>query len=97
MITKMRVRELSSELGITNKELLHLLRQENIQVKSHMSGLTEEQVELVRQKISRKTDKYTQDTVTPSGVIVRRKKQPLHTCIALTQSVRIPLMRMTTK
>ncbi len=79
MITKMRVRELSSELGITNKELLHLLRQENIQVKSHMSGLTEEQVELVRQKISKKKDKYTQDTVTPSGVIVRRKRQPSRT------------------
>ncbi|MCF8104807.1 MAG: translation initiation factor IF-2 N-terminal domain-containing protein, partial [Desulfohalobiaceae bacterium] len=41
MTTMMRVRELSQKLNISNKELLHLLREENIQVKSHMSGLTE--------------------------------------------------------
>ncbi len=50
MATKMRVRELSKELGISNKELLHLLREENIPVKSHMSGLTEEQVQHVKEK-----------------------------------------------
>jgi translation initiation factor IF-2 len=75
----MRVRELSSELGISNKELLNLLRKHNIQVKSHMSGLNEEQVELVRQSLRSNREEVTQKTVTPSGVIVRRRKQPRRT------------------
>ncbi len=75
MTTKMRVRELSSELGVSNKDLLHMLREQGIQVKSHMSGLTEEQVELVRNKSKSKShDDKTYDTVTPSGVIIRRRK-----------------------
>jgi len=76
MTTTLRVRELSAELGISNKELLNLLRKHNIQVKSHMSGLTEEQVELVRQSLRTKRDEVTRKTVTSSGVIVRRRRQP---------------------
>ncbi len=63
MTTKMRVRDVSQELGISNKELIGLLRELSIPVKSHMSGLTEEQVELVRQRHK-------------SGGIVRRRKKP---------------------
>ncbi len=75
MTTKMRVRELSAELGVSNKELLHLLREQNIQVKSHMSGLSDEEVELVRQKLSAQSEEqYTQNTMTSSGVIVRRRR-----------------------
>ncbi|WP_027369593.1 translation initiation factor IF-2 [Desulfovermiculus halophilus] len=75
MNTKMRVRELSAELGLSNKELLHILREENIQVKSHMSGLSDEQVESVRAKVKDHAgDHASQDKVTPSGVIVRRRR-----------------------
>ncbi|MFW5722913.1 MAG: translation initiation factor IF-2 N-terminal domain-containing protein, partial [Desulfohalobiaceae bacterium] len=52
MATKMRVRELSTELDISNKELLHLLRDLGIQVKSHMSTIPEEEVERVRERFS---------------------------------------------
>ncbi|MFN2266702.1 MAG: translation initiation factor IF-2 N-terminal domain-containing protein, partial [Desulfonatronovibrio sp.] len=39
MSDKIRVRELSQELGISNKELIQLLRELGITVKSHMSSL----------------------------------------------------------
>ncbi|MFW5992524.1 MAG: translation initiation factor IF-2 [Desulfohalobiaceae bacterium] len=76
MSTAMRVRELSAELGVSNKELIHILRQENIQVKSHMSGLSQDQVELVRGKMSsEQKQEQARDTLTSSGVIVRRRKK----------------------
>jgi translation initiation factor IF-2 len=76
MSTAMRVRELSAELGVSNKDLIHVLRQENIQVKSHMSGLSQEQVDLVRSKMSsEQKQEQAKDTLTSSGVIVRRRKK----------------------
>jgi len=76
MTTKMRVRELSSELGLSNKDMLHMLRENNIQVKSHMSGLNEEDVEHIRQQFRSGSEaEYAQDEVTSSGVIVRRRRR----------------------
>ena len=76
MTTTMRVRELSAELGISNKELIQLLRDEDIQVKSHMSGLTDEEVQMARSRMHDKSENApSKDTLTPSGVIVRRRKR----------------------
>ena len=76
MTTKMRVRDVSQELGISNKELIGLLRELSIPVKSHMSGLTEEQVELVRQRHKSGGDEGVTQSRAKSGVIVRRRKKP---------------------
>ena len=46
-MAKMRVHELAKQLEITNKEMLQVLAGQNIEVKSHMSTLTEEQVSQV--------------------------------------------------
>ncbi len=73
MTTKMRVRELSAELGISNKELLHILRSQDIQVKSHMSGLSQDEIDLVRSTLKQERQSQTQETITSSGVIVRRR------------------------
>ena len=76
MATKMRVRELSTELDISNKELLHLLRDLGIQVKSHMSTIPEEEVERVRERFSESAKaKDVTEKVTQSGVIVRRRRK----------------------
>ena len=76
MTTKMRVRELSAELGLSNKDMLHMLRENNIQVKSHMSGLEEEDVEHIRKQFrSGSQEDYAQSKVTSSGVIVRRRRR----------------------
>ncbi len=76
MVTKMRVREMSQELGITNKELIQLLRELNIPVKSHMSGLTDEQVDLVRDRHLRGSSSSVTQTTAKSGVILRRRQKP---------------------
>ena len=44
----MRVHELAKELDKTNKEVLDLLKEKNIEVKSHMSSITDEQVQMVK-------------------------------------------------
>ncbi len=77
MTTKMRVRELSNELGLSNKELLHLLRELGIQVKSHMSGLSDDEVDQVRQRFHEgsQSQDSVQKRTTRSGVIVRRRRR----------------------
>jgi translation initiation factor IF-2 len=74
---KMRVRELSGELGISNKELIHLLRKLEINVKSHMSGLTDEEAEKARREFHEASEgPAVENKRVRSGVIVRRRKKP---------------------
>ena len=47
----MKVFELSKELNIENKELIKIASNLDIEVKSHLSVLTDEQVEIIRQSI----------------------------------------------
>ena len=47
-MTKVRVHELAKELNKTNKEVLDVLREKNIEVTSHMSSLSDEQIEVVK-------------------------------------------------
>ena len=51
-MSKMRVHEIARELGRTNKEVINFLTDRGIEIKSHMSMLEEEQVELVRKNVS---------------------------------------------
>lgn len=51
-MTKLRVHELAKELDKTNKEVLDFLKKENVDVKSHMSSLEEEQVLMVKKAFS---------------------------------------------
>ena len=48
-MAKMRVQELAKEINTTNKELLDFLKA-NIEVKSHMSSLSDEQIETVKKQ-----------------------------------------------
>lgn len=50
----MRVHELSKELGIPNRDLLKLMRENGIQAKSHMSSLDEEDLLTVRRALAKK-------------------------------------------
>ena len=51
-MTKVRVHELAKELNKSNKEVLDVLRAKNIEVTSHMSSLSDEQVEVVKKSFS---------------------------------------------
>ncbi|WP_287821319.1 translation initiation factor IF-2 [Clostridium sp.] len=49
-MSKIRVHELSKELGISSKDLINLLLQEfNIEVKNHMSTIDDEDAELIKE------------------------------------------------
>jgi hypothetical protein len=78
-MTTIRVRDLSLELGISNKDLLQLLRDSHIHVKSHMSGLTDEEVDMVKSRLAEKNRKEESAEVlqkrVSSGVVLRRKKR----------------------
>lgn len=75
MSDKIRVRELSQELGISNKELIQLLRELGISVKSHMSSLEQDQVDVVRDKQNQLSQEKVTQKVAKTGVIVRRRKK----------------------
>ncbi|WP_346910371.1 translation initiation factor IF-2 [Faecalicatena orotica] len=47
-MTKMRVHELAKELGMENKELMDVLVKKNVEVKSHMSSLSDDVVDELR-------------------------------------------------
>lgn len=51
-MSKIRVHELAKELNKTNKELLDFLKSKEIEVKSHMSSLSDEQVQMVKGAMS---------------------------------------------
>lgn len=77
MSTKLRVRDLATELDISSKELMALLRELKIVAKSHMSGLTEEEVEQVRiHHQNKEAAPQAVDTRAKSGVIVRKRRRP---------------------
>lgn len=74
---KARVKDISAELGVSNKDLLQALRELDIQAKSHMSTLTPEEVAEVKDRFKDSTTtatKVERKEVQP-GVIVRRRRK----------------------
>ena len=52
-MSKIRVHELAKELGKQNKDILNFLAEKGIEVKSHMSSIENEQIELVKKKFGK--------------------------------------------
>ncbi len=77
---KARIKDLSAELGISNKELLQALRELNIPARSHMSTLTPEETEEIRARFKGSTGKteVVRKEIQP-GVIVRRRRKTVAT------------------
>jgi translation initiation factor IF-2 len=76
MANKIRIMELSSELGVSNKDLLHVLRELDIPVKSHVSSISEEEAAQVREKMQRKDAPVdVQQREVQPGVILRRRRK----------------------
>lgn len=53
-MAKQKVHELAKELGVPSKDLITLCEQNHIEVKNHMSGISEEQAALLKAKIGKK-------------------------------------------
>lgn len=65
----MKVFELSKELNIENKELIKIASNLDIEVKSHLSVLTDEQVEIIKQSIDNiQEDKIVEVKIKPENI-----------------------------
>ncbi|WP_300164164.1 translation initiation factor IF-2 N-terminal domain-containing protein, partial [Solidesulfovibrio sp.] len=75
-MNKIRIKDITKDLGIGQKELLHILRELGIQVKSQMGTLSDEEAAQVRARVRQGETGRTQiiDTEVQPGVIVRRRK-----------------------
>jgi translation initiation factor IF-2 len=75
-VNKIRIKDIAKDLGIGQKELLHVLRELGIQVKSQMGTLSDEEAAQVRVRVRESQAGRTQiiDTEVQPGVIVRRRK-----------------------
>lgn len=69
-MSKIRVHELAKELGRDNKEILSFLAERGIEVKSHMSSIENEQMEIVKKELG-KAEK-TEASAAPKRKILRR-------------------------
>jgi translation initiation factor IF-2 len=73
---KTRVKDLSTELGVSTKDLLHTLRDLDIPAKSVMTTLTADEVARVRERHQGQTAEAGVDRkVVQPGVIVRRRRR----------------------
>ena len=73
---KVRVKDITAELGVSNKDMLAALRELSIPAKSHMATLTADDIERVKDHFasaSGEHDKVRRET--QSGVIVRRRRR----------------------
>jgi len=79
MANKIRIMELSAELEVSNKELLQMLRELEIPVKSHVSSVTEEEAARVRERLQKKeaAPAVVQREVQPGVILRRRKEAPI--------------------
>ena len=73
-MAKIRVYELAKELEMDNKVLMDTLREMNIEVKSHSSSLSEEEVSLIKGHLSGTKSLVVEEQRIKSTVIRRRRK-----------------------
>jgi len=73
-MTRMRVHELAKELNMDNKDLIDRILKLGIQVKNHMSTLTDSAVLKIRQQFSEAKTETVEEKRIGRAVIRRRKK-----------------------
>jgi translation initiation factor IF-2 len=65
-LTKLRVTDIAGEFGITTEEVLTLLRQMDVSVRSHMTPLTDDQVARVRARWEREKRSRAEKPASPA-------------------------------
>ena len=73
-MAKIRVYELAKELQMENKALVDLVRELGIEIKSHSSSLTDEQISLIKGHLKGTKSLVVEEQRIKSTVIRRRKK-----------------------
>ena len=75
---KIKIHEVAKELGLTSKEIMEIANQLNIEAKSHMSSITEEEMAKIEKKAkkpntSKKEDKKEEKSEPKAPFIIRRE------------------------
>ena len=75
---KIKIYEIAKKLGLTSKDVLDMAKKLNIDVKSHMSSVEENEAKKIESSFSKKTEQNTKQTATPkkeekAPVIIRRE------------------------
>ena len=74
-MAKIRIYELARDLNVTNKELVDKIRNMDIDVKSHMSSLDDEDVTRIKNNLLGSPKKEVEETRIKPSIIRRRKKR----------------------
>ncbi|MGD9383321.1 MAG: translation initiation factor IF-2 N-terminal domain-containing protein, partial [Desulfobacterales bacterium] len=74
-MAKIRIYELARDLNVTNKELVEKIRDMDIDVKSHMSSLDDEEVTRIKNNLLGLPQKEVEETRIKPSIIRRRKKR----------------------
>lgn len=74
-MAKMRVYELAKELKLDSKDLVRRLIDMDLDVRNHMSSLSEEEVQLVKEKLAQSRDEIVEEKRVTTRVIRRRRKK----------------------
>ena len=56
LLGKVKIYEIAKKLGLASKEVLEMAQKLNIEVKSHMSGVEEEEARKIENSLSKKSD-----------------------------------------
>ena len=78
LLGKIKIYEIAKKLGLTSKEVLDMAQKLNIDAKSHMSGLEEEQAKLIEKNLTNKGENKQSAKNAPkkeekAPVIIRRE------------------------
>ena len=55
-MAKMKVHELAKELSVDSKDIISLLQDKGIEVKSHMSSIEDEAIDIAKAKYGKKSE-----------------------------------------
>jgi len=73
-MAKIRIYELAKQLNMTNRVLLEKLKEMNVAVKSHMSGIDKEAVESIKETLfQKKTEEVVEKRI--KGTVIRRRRK----------------------
>ena len=84
-MAKVRAYKLAEELGIERAEFMDKVRELGLEVRSHMAGLDEEQVEMLRGKLGGKVVEERVEKRTKSGAVIRRRRKKVEEPVAVAQ------------
>ena len=73
LLGKVKIYEIAKKLGLASKEVLEAAEKLNIEVKSHMSGVGEEEAKKIEERLSNRSEK-PEKTVKPEKTTKTEKK-----------------------